>query len=526
LFEDDIARIPDWSERAPLLPKVEKEDRTGLKSFAKPSDQAYCSTHERIVHLGYHGIMCDDYGGLHKPEDGCKLGPWPPVTKPRHTPKKPPAIKPKDTPNKPSQLAAYIDDLKTRILGARVEPAPYETLDALYEELVQYYKTTLSLDELTPYLFASYTLLTHQTPNLDFMFQIYISGLKGSGKSTAGERLEKLCYQGFKTGCATFPFLVRANEILGGMTQVLDEFDLIANDEHVTKYLRGSSDRNNPYGLVEPVTMGGQTHNMPTIKMSFGPRIMITSQQIRDEMVRDRAIEVVMMQYAGFLPEPSQDMVQRIKGHLSQYRMQVCMSMTLEDRRKYYDPKHTSGRLNEIATLLYMITPESYHDKIAAIITREWESRTQLERESYAAKVVEALTAAVLAEAMKEATTGEIFVPIREIKHHYDLRYADAQTGKGKTNPRTIGRVVSNLRLRTDQFRVKDEEARLRGWRLDKTELVRIRQSLYLDEVPEFVSNVSSTSVCSASSPLYTSIPSSALPLETNETNETKPVYS
>lgn len=252
---------------------------------------------------------------------------------------------------RPTQLAAYIDELKTRILGSQVEPAPYESLEILYEELVQYYKTTLSLDELAPYLFASYTLLTHQTPNLDFMFQIYISGLKGSGKSTAGERLEKLCYQGFKTGCATFPFLVRANEILNGMTQVLDEFDLIANDEHVTKYLRGSSDRNNPYGLVEPVTIGGHTHNMPTIKMSFDPRILITSQQIKDDMVRDRAIEIIMMQYAGILPEPSPEEVQRIKAHLSQYREQECVSMTLEDKRKYYNPKHTSGRLNEIATL-------------------------------------------------------------------------------------------------------------------------------------------------------------------------------
>jgi hypothetical protein len=51
-------------------------------------------------------------------------------------------------------------------------------------------------------------------------------------------------------------------------------------------------------------------------------------------------------------------------------------------------------------------------------------------------------------------------------------------------NPRTIGRVISNLGLRTDQFRVKDEEGRLRGWRLDKAEIARIRQTLYLDEVP------------------------------------------
>jgi hypothetical protein len=33
---------------------------------------------------------------------------------------------------------------------------------------------------------------------------------------------------------------------------------------------------------------------MPAVKMSFGPRITITSRQIPDDMIRDRAIEAVM----------------------------------------------------------------------------------------------------------------------------------------------------------------------------------------------------------------------------------------
>jgi hypothetical protein len=398
-----------------------------------------------------------------------------------------------------AELAKYIDELKTRILGAQVEPAPYESLDGLYEELVQYYKTTLSLDELTSYLFASYTLLTHQIPNLDFIFEIYITGLKGSGKSTAGERLEKLCYQGFKTGCATFPFLVRANEVLNGMTQVLDEFDLIANDDYVTKYLRGSTDRNNPYGLVEPVTIGGQTHNMPAVKMSFGPRILITSQQIKDEMVRDRSLEVVMMQYPGYLPEPDSEITNELKEHLAHYRQDVKLGITPEDKRRWYDTKNASGRLNEISTLLHIVTPEKYHDKIAAIITREWETRTQLERESYAAKVVESLTAAVLAEDTVESTTAMTYIPIQEIKRHFDIHYSDPTTGKGKASPRSIGRVMQNLGLRTDNIRVRDEDRRLRAWLLNKETLARIRQSLYLDEAPDL--GTSGTSGTSPSAP-------------------------
>jgi hypothetical protein len=404
-------------------------------------------------------------------------------------------LRPDDLNKRGAELAKYIEELKLRILGAQTEAVAYGSLDELYDELVNYYKSTLSLDELTPYLLASFTLLTHQTPNLDFIFQVYISGLKGSGKSTAGERLEKVCYQGFKTGCATFPFLVRANEVLGGMTQVLDEFDLIANDEHVTKYLRGSTDRANPYGLVEPVTIGGQTHNMPAIKMSFGPRVLITSQQIRDEMVRDRALEVVMMQYPGYLPEPDPEVVDELREHLAYYRQNVRLNISPEDKRRWYDTKNASGRLNETSTLLHVVTPQKYHDEVAAIIQREWETRTQLERESYAAKIVEGLTAAVLAEDTVESTTAQIYVPIAQIKRHFDMLYSDLTTGKGKASPKSIGRVIRNLGLRTDNIRVKDQDQRLRAWLLDKVDLVRIRQSLYLDEVPDLgTSGTSGTS--------------------------------
>jgi hypothetical protein len=414
-------------------------------------------------------------------------------------------------------LEQYVEDLRVRIVGEQLPAEPYESIDGFYDDLVKFYQTSLRLDELTPYLFASYTLLTHQTPNLDFIFQVYITGLKGSGKSTSGERLENLCYQGFKTGSATFPFLVRANEVLNGMTQVLDEFDLISSDDRVTKYLRGSSDRRNPYGVVEPVSIGGATYNMPAIKMSFGGRVLITSQALKDEMVRDRAVEVVMMQYAGLLPEPSGEEINKLRKHLAYYREQVKLQVTVEDKRKHYDPKHSSGRLNELATLLYLVTPEKHHDKIATIIKREWETRTALERESYAAKVVESLTAAVTSQDVVESSTAQSYVPVQQIKRHFDLRYSDSTTGKGKANPKSIGRVMQNLGLRTDLIRVRDEDQRLRAWLLNKSDLTRIRQSLYLDEAPE----LGGTSVTSGTSP------SAPLPLDTYPTEDReRPVHT
>jgi hypothetical protein len=386
----------------------------------------------------------------------------------------------------PKNLAAidkYSQDLKLRIMGADVPPEPYGSIEELYDELVTYYQTGLSLDPLTPYLLASYTLLTHQIPNLDFIFVVYITGLKGTGKSTTGDHLATVCYQAFKTGCATFPFLVRANEVFKGMTQILDEFDLIADDDHVTKYIRGSTDRNNPYGVVEGVPIDGQTYNMPAVKMSFGARVLITSLQIKDPMVRDRAVETIMLMNPNFMTKPTPEQISKIKAHLGYYRQQVKLTVTETDGKKWYQTKNSTGRLNETSTLLHVITPEKYHPQIDSIIDREWETRTQLERESYAAKVVEALTTAVIEQTMVESAKGEKYVAVQSIKYYFDQRYGDQQTGQGKTSEKSIGRVMNNLNLKTERVRltVKDGNRQARGWKVNVDTLRSKRQNLYLD---------------------------------------------
>ena len=75
---------------------------------------------------------------------------------------------------------------------------------------------------------------------------------------------------------------------------------------------------------------------MPTVKISFGGRILITSQALRDEMVRDRALEIIMMQHAECLDEPSIETVNGLKGQLSYYREQIKLTMTSADKRLYY----------------------------------------------------------------------------------------------------------------------------------------------------------------------------------------------
>jgi len=74
--------------------------------------------------------------------------------------------------------------------------------------------------------------------------------------------------------------------------------------------------------------------------------------------------------------------------------------------------------------------------------------------------------------------------------HHFD-----PGTGKGKTSVKSVGRVMQNLGLRTDNTRVKDEDQRLRAWLLNKDALARIQQTLYLDDIRDLgTSGTSGTS--------------------------------
>ncbi|MFH0849208.1 MAG: hypothetical protein V1857_06880 [archaeon] len=381
-------------------------------------------------------------------------------------------------------LEQYIRETKEKILGGEALPLPYESLEQFYDNLACYFQTYLRIPDDIAILFATYTLLTSQIPNLDFMPMLYVTGRKGSGKSTAGERLETLCYRGFKTGSATFPALVRLNEVLNSMTQLIDEADLVLDQDYMTKYLRGSTDRRNPYLVIDQVKIGNATYNLPVVKNSFGARIIITAQQPRDEMVRDRCIEVVMMPHTGYVAPPPPELIEKLRGNLVYYRQQVKIQPTPADYEKYYDTKKHSGRLNEIAASLFLVTPPKYHLVIQRIINSEFEIRTGLERESLLAKIIESLTEVVLhpdeMDIVSTTEHGDV-VTNRAIKARFDLINGDKQTGKGKISTQSIGRNLKNAGLPTYQVYVADTKKTTRGWPVDISRLVEARRGLYLD---------------------------------------------
>ena len=72
---------------------------------------------------------------------------------------------------------------------------------------------------------------------------------------------------------------------------------------------------------------------------------------------------------------------------------------------------------------------------------------------------------------MVESTTTMTYIPIQSIKTHFDRQYSDPINGKGKASPKSIGRVLQNLGLKTDNIRIKDENRRLHAWQLDMEKL-------------------------------------------------------
>lgn len=87
------------------------------------------------------------------------------------------------------------------------------------------------------------------------------------------------------------------------------------------------------------------------------------------------------MQHSGFIAAPSQEQIRRVQGQLASYRENVKIQVSEDDKKKFYDASKHSGRLNEIKTLFYKVTPPKHHDKIDQIVENEFEIRTALERQ-------------------------------------------------------------------------------------------------------------------------------------------------
>ena len=102
-------------------------------------------------------------------------------------------------------LEEYVENLRLRIVGEQPPAEAYESLNGLYEDVVNFYQTSLRLDALTPYLFASYTLLTHQTPNLDFIFQALHHRLEGQRQINRWRAIRGALLSGIQDGLGNFP---------------------------------------------------------------------------------------------------------------------------------------------------------------------------------------------------------------------------------------------------------------------------------------------------------------------------------
>jgi len=435
-----------------------------------------------------------------------------------------------DDPNLHEKLVAlHIEKIKAKIMGEDVPPVPYDSDKETYDEIVTYFKTYVRLDDLQNYLAASYVRITHQIPNLSFIFLIFITGLKGSGKSTLGEITSRIAYHACWVPSATFAFLTRVNELVGGATQIFDEYDKMEDDRKIEAYIRGSTDRSQGYGVVEPIKIGNVTYQMPDLKMSFGARVLISALPLKDPMTRDRCIEIVMQMHGGALSEPEPEELRRIKGHLAYYRQTVKIQLTNEEKIAWYKPEYGTPRLNETRALLLKVTPKEYHTKIDAIIKEEFQQRTELERHSYIAKVIEALTRAVLNKATIESAKGIAYVACAAIKEEYDSANYDPETNYGKTSLRSIGHALKELRLNTERIRLKDSSlSAIAAWPLNLKVLVQKRRSMYLDELDELLTpEERAQRTLEAAVPIVPIVPKNT-PIPPYEIEEKKktPVYS
>ncbi len=74
-------------------------------------------------------------------------------------------------------------------------------------------------------------------------------------------------------------------------------------------------------------------------------------------------------------------------------------------------------------------------------------------------------------------------IAVSKIKDRYDLVNSDRNTGRGKTSPRAVGRVLNNIGLTTKA--VKETGKAAKAWLIKEPDLVQARQTFHLEQVEE-----------------------------------------
>jgi len=334
--------------------------------------------------------------------------------------------------------------IKHRALLLPEKPEPYESIEALIEQINAYLHRYIDLSDRFQRIASYYVLLTWVYDAFNELPYLRLRGDFGSGKTRALVVIGSLCYKAFfASGASTVSPIFHTLDAFRG-TLIFDEADFRFSDEksELIKIFNNGNAKGFPV-LRTAVTTKREFD--PRAFNVFGPKIVAMRRSFDDQALESRFLTEEMGQ-RGLrddvpinLPDTQKDEARALRSRLLMYRFLTLETIRIDD--SLVDPA-LSPRLNQILVpLLSIIADERLRDEVR-------ESVTSFERDLYAERSTstEAGVLEVLAELLFSPTSTTI--PVADVTSAFIARFA--QEYERPITNRFVGGVLrKRLRLVT-----------------------------------------------------------------------------
>ena len=340
-------------------------------------------------------------------------------------------------------------------------PAEYDTVEALYEEVVAYLHRYIDLSPDFEDVAACYVLLTWVHDGFNELPYLRVRGDYGSGKTRFLLVVGSVCYKPFfASGASTVSPIFHTLDAFGG-TLVLDEADFRFSDERaeVVKVLNNGNVRGIPVLRTE---MTPRQEFNPRAFSVFGPKVVASRGEYQDRALESRFLTERMggrhprADIPINLPDAQAAEALALRNKLLLFRIRMRTRYSVDSTPSTAD---LEPRMQQIVRPLLAVAPHGPAQAAIANAARALQSDLVGDR----TEAVEADVLAVIRDLLETDAAGGI--AIRDIVKRYRER-AD-QPRPELITPRWIGTIV---RKRLGLATRKSHGV----YRLDPTELAKI----------------------------------------------------
>jgi hypothetical protein len=338
-------------------------------------------------------------------------------------------------------------------------PEPYDSIDDLYADVVNYIYTNVEFPSLILYhIAAAFVLASWRFEDWDYYSYLSFISAYAKGKTRALITLAMLCYRGFvSSSMSTAAMYVMIDKY--NPTILLDEIEKLAQDDKVEQI--GIINSGYKKGAYVSRTKPNRDGEYDLVHYPVGcPKGFAGTEALKDTL-QSRSINFAMRQNTRPIPMKfNEATAQRLRNQLLQYRFTVLGSLTPEDYERFEleTANCNDGRIKEICHSLWMtlkdititcaspkllsnlesgtfepiadsLTPK---DLLKLYMLKETEQRKDKNIDEYGYRILQSIYAAITTGCMN----GKGEIPTQDITDNYN----DGLLPKEHKTARTIGK--------------------------------------------------------------------------------------